>query len=510
MRRTFSARAVRTPAAITAALALGLTACSAGAGNSGGGNAPAAKDKLSVALTGEPVNLDFTTTAGAAIPQAMMSNVYEGLVKVDQDGKIQPLLAKEWKLSADRKSYTFTLQEGVKFSNGADFTAEDVKFSIERVKSSAWTNGLKAKMDVVDSVKVDSPTQVTVTLKDPSQAWLYSMTTLVGAMFDESGVADLANKPVGTGPYALAQWKRGEAIELTGRDDYWGEKAKIKNVSLRYFADATATTNALKSGDVQVVYNMQAPELLTGFKGDSKYQVLEGSSNGEIVLSMNNKKAPFDNVKVRQAVMYAIDRQAVVDTAWAGYGTVVGGPVPTTDPYYEDLNAKYPYDKEKAKALLKEAGAENLNITFSVPTRPYATAVSEIVVSQLKDVGINAKIESSEFPAVWLDKVFTKHDYQMSVVLAVEARDVLTMFNDPNYYLGYDNSKIKDEAAKADQADEAGYVAGMKKVVGQIVDDAAADVLFIFPNIVVADASVQDVPKNAVTEAVSLAGISYK
>jgi len=509
MRRSIPALFTSRLAALGLVSALALTACSAGSSNSSGGDA-AAKDTLNVALTGEPVNLDFTTTAGAAIPQAMMSNVYEGLVQVDQEGKIQPLLATEWKVSEDRKSYTFTLKEGVKFSNGADFTADDVKFSLDRVKSDAWKNGLKSKMDVVSSVKVDSPTQVTVTLSQPSQAWLYSMTTLVGAMFDESGVSDLANQPVGTGPYALGEWKRGEAITLKAREDYWGTKPGIPTVNLRYFADAVATTNALKSGDVDLVYNMQAPELLSGFEGDSKYQVLKGTSNGEIILSMNNKKAPFNDVRVRQAVMYAVDRQAVMDTAWAGLGTQVGGPVPTTDPYYEDLNSVYPHDVDKAKSLLKEAGAENLSITFSVPTRPYAQAVSEIVVSQLKEVGINAKIESAEFPAVWLDKVFTKHEYQMSVVLAVESRDVLTMFNNPDYYIGYDNSKIKADAAAADQADEAGYVQGMKKVVRQIVDDAAADTLFIFPNVVVGKAGLAGVPANSVTEALSLSGIAWK
>ncbi|RII41634.1 ABC transporter substrate-binding protein [Galactobacter valiniphilus] len=509
MRRSIPALFASRLAALGLVSALALTACSAGSSNSSGGDA-AAKDTLNVALTGEPVNLDFTTTAGAAIPQAMMSNVYEGLVQVDQEGKIQPLLATEWKVSEDRESYTFTLKEGVKFSNGADFTADDVKFSLDRVKSDAWKNGLKSKMDVVSSVKVDSPTQVTVTLSQPSQAWLYSMTTLVGAMFDESGVSDLANQPVGTGPYALGEWKRGEAITLKAREDYWGTKPGIPTVNLRYFADAVATTNALKSGDVDLVYNMQAPELLSGFEGDSKYQVLKGTSNGEIILSMNNKKAPFNDVRVRQAVMYAVDRQAVMDTAWAGLGTQVGGPVPTTDPYYEDLNSVYPHDVDKAKSLLKEAGAENLSITFSVPTRPYAQAVSEIVVSQLKEVGINAKIESAEFPAVWLDKVFTKHEYQMSVVLAVESRDVLTMFNNPDYYIGYDNSKIKADAAAADQADEAGYVQGMKKVVRQIVDDAAADTLFIFPNVVVGKAGLAGVPANSVTEALSLSGIAWK
>ncbi|PRA00309.1 peptide ABC transporter substrate-binding protein [Arthrobacter sp. MYb224] len=486
-----------------------LTACSAGSGgNSSEGSAE--NTSVTVALTGEPVNLDFTTTAGAAIPQALMSNVYEGLVEIDQAGKIQPLLAESWELSNGNKTYTFKLREGATFSNGEAFTAEDVKFSIERVQSDAWVSSLKKKMDIVDSVEVNSDTEVAITLKQPSNAWLFDMGTLVGAIFDPSGVDDLAGTAIGTGPYEIDAWNRGQSIEFATREDYWGEAPTVENVSLRYFADAVATTNALQSGDVDVVYNMQSPELLSSFESDGKYQVLDGTSNGEIVLSMNNNMAPFDDLRVRQAVMHAIDRQAVVDTAWNGYGTVVGGPVPTTDPYYEDLNDVYPYDPAKAESLLAEAGAQDLDITFTVPTRPYATAVSEIVVSQLADVGINAKIESAEFPAVWLDEVFTKQDYQMSVVLAVESRDVLAMFNNPDYYLGYDNSKIKDLAAEADAADEAGYVDGMKQVVRTIVDDAAANTLFIFPNIVVAKAEVTGIPANSVTEALDLTNLGWK
>lgn len=503
------ARKTLTLTAVALSAALALTGCNAGGGG-GESSGAAAKDSLVVALTGEPVNLDFTTTAGAAIPQALMSNVYEGLVQVDQTGAVTPLLAKSWELSKDRKDYTFTLVEGAKFSNGEAFDADDVKFSIERVKSDKWLSGMKSKMDIVDKVTVVSPTEVTVSLKQPSNAWLFNMTTLVGAMFDPSGVDDLANKAIGTGPYALTEWKRGESINFDARADYWGTAPKTKKATLKYFADAVATTNALKSGDVDVVFNMQAPELVDSFKSDTKFQVIDGTSNGEIMLSMNNKAKPFDDVRVRQAVMYAIDRQAVVDSAWNGYGTVVGGPVPPTDPYYEDLNGVYPHDPAKAKELLKAAGVENLDITFTVPTRPYAAAISEIVVSQLKEVGINAKIETSEFPAVWLDQVFTKHDYQMSIVLAVEARDVLTMFNNPDYYIGFDNTKIAPIAAAADKADEAGYVSGMKEVVREIVDQAGSDTLFIFPNIVVADSNVTGIPGNSVTEALNLSVMGWK
>jgi peptide/nickel transport system substrate-binding protein len=297
---------------------------------------------------------------------------------------------------------------------------------------------------------------------------------------------------------------------LDTRDDYWGEAPGVEQVTLKYFADATATTNALQTGDVDAIANLQAPELLSSFESDDRFVVTTGTSSGEVSLSLNNRAAPFDDVRVRQAVLYALDEQAVLDTAWNGYGSLVATYATPTDPYYEDLNDVYPYDPEKAKELLKEAGQENLDITFTVPTRPYAQAVSEIVVSQLKDVGINATIKSAEFPAVWLDEVFTKHDYQMTTVLAVEARDILTVFNDPDYYIGYDNSKIAPIAAEADTADEAGYIDGMQQFARQIVDDAASGVLFLFPNITVAKAGLQGMPENAIIEALDLTNLSWQ
>lgn len=495
--------------ALAAAGALALAGCTAGAGSTtegGGGETP---DSATIALTGTPTNLDFTTTAGSAIPQAMMSNVYEGLVEVDQEGEIVPLLASEWSVSDDRKTYTFTLEEGVTFSNGADFTAEDVKFSFDRVESD-WVSSLKSKMDVVDEVEVLGDHEVAVRLERPSNAWLFDLATPVGAIFTPDGVDDLANAPVGTGPYTVETWTPNERIVLGTRDDYWGERPGVDEVTLRYFADATATTNALQTGDVDAIANLQAPELLSSFESDDAFTILSGTSSGEVSLSLNNQAEPFDDVRVRQAVLYALDEQAILDTAWNGYGTLQATHATPTDPYYEDLTDVYAHDPDRARELLQEAGHESLDITFTVPTRPYAQAVSEIVVSQLADVGINATIESSEFPAVWLDEVFTNHDYQMTTVLAVEARDMLTVFNDPDYYIGYDNSEIAPIAAAADEADEAGYISGMQEVSEKIVEDAASGVLFLFPNIVVAKADLQGLPENAIVEALNLGDLSWQ
>jgi peptide/nickel transport system substrate-binding protein len=486
----------------TAAL---VAACSAGSSSGEGG---AARTDVVVGLTGEPTNLDFTTTSGSAIPQLLMNNVYEGLVTIDQEGEVQPQLAESWEVNGDRTVYTFTLHDGVTFSDGSAFTAEDVVASITRVRDD-WTLSLRSKMDVVEKAEATSDTEVVVTLKHPSNSWLFDMGTSVGAMFPDDLSVDLATEAVGTGPYTVEEVATGEHVTLAARDDYWGGAPAIPEVTVRYFADANAQANAVRSGDIDMAYNMQAPDLLAGLERDEDLQVVDGTSTGEVLLALNNAEPPFDDLRVRRAVMYAIDRKAVLDTAWAGHGELIGSMVPPTDPYYQDLTGAYPHDPDRARELLAEAGAEDLSITFDVPTRPYAEAVAQVVVSQLKDVGIDATIVPAEFPAVWLDKVFTEHDYQMSVILHTEARDMLTIFGDPDYYIGYDNPRLTEVAEAADQGSPDQYVAGMQEVARMIVDDAASNPLFLFPNTVVADARLQGIAANATTESMDLTGLRW-
>ncbi len=502
-----TSRAVAALAAIGVAVA--VTGCTAGSDStkntkSGGGESKLAvggggESKLAIGFVAEPANLDFTKTGPAATPQALLVNVYEGLVKLDENGKIQPLLAKSWTVSPDRKTYDFKLQEGATFTNGAKFTADDVKFSIDRVKGPEWTSSLKAYMDVVDSVDVVSPSEVRVNMKSPSNNWLFEMTTRIGAMFSKTGVSDLANTPIGTGPYKLQKWTRGDSIVLVRNDKYWGTKPEVGTVTLKYFKDPTAMNNALLTGGINVISTLQTPETLRQFTSDNRYQVIEGTTNGEVVLSFNNGRAPLNDKRVRQAICYAIDRKAVMDTAWGGHGQLIGSMVPPTDPWYEDVSNTYPYDPGKAKSLLAAAGHPKLDLAFRIPNLPYAVAIAQVVKSQLAQVGVNAKIDVLEFPARWLDQVFTKYDYDMSIVNHVEPRDIQT-FGNPDYYWRYDNKQVRQLLAAGDKGTEQEQVTAYRQVARTLAEDAAADWLFLFPNIMVADKGIGGLPKNAVTE----------
>ncbi|WP_152185399.1 ABC transporter substrate-binding protein [Segeticoccus rhizosphaerae] len=515
----------KTALVVAAAASLVLASCSAGSSTSGGGDESpgggatggatggtaggqeASNASLSIGLVAEPANLDFTKTDGAAIPQVLLYNVYEGLVQLDQKGDIAPGLATSWTVSKDRKTYTFNLTKDAKFTNGKPFTAADAKFSIDRVKKD-WTISLKSAMDVVDHAKVVSPTKLQVVLSHPSNDWLYRMTTRVGAMFSRTGVDHLATKPIGTGPYKLGKWTRGDSISLLRNNSYWGDKPYYKTVTFKYFKDPTALNNALLTGTINVIGTVQTPESLGQFENNNKYQVIEGTTNGEVVLSFNNGSGPMKNKKMRQAVRYAIDHKALLDTCWAGRGTLIGSMVPPTDPWYEDLTGLYPHDVAMAKTLLKESGEANETLRLRIPTLPYAVSCGTVVKSQLEQAGFKVKLDQLEFPAAWLSTVFTNADYDMSIIAHVEPRDMGAVFGDPKYYTRYTNPAFSNLLKQADEGTEQEQVTDMKKAAKMLSQDAAADWLFVLPNIIVADKGITGLPKNAISESFDVTGLA--
>lgn len=501
-------------AAICAAGLVGtLAACSAGSSApgqspapSGGTGGAAAGGQLRVGMVAEPAGLDFTTADGAAIPQALLTNVYQGLVTMNAEGEIKPQLASSWTVSPDRKTYTFELVPNAKFTNGDAFDANDAVFSINRVKKD-WTTSLAKAMEVVAEAKAVSPTQLEVRLTKPSNDWLFRMTTRIGAMFSESGVDKLATETVGTGPYTLDTWNRGDSLTLKRNEGYWGEKPFFDSVKLAYFKDPTALNNALLTGTIDVVSTVQAPDTLAQFENNPKYEIIEGTTNGEVVLSMNNAKAPFDDPKVRMAARHALDRQAILDTCWAGRGALIGSMVPPTDPWYEDLTGVAPFDLAKSKALLTEAGKTNPAVRLRVPSLPYATACGQVVKSQLDQAGFKVTLDQLEFPAAWLTSVFKGGDYEMSIVAHVEPRDLPAVFGNPDYYIHYKNPALAPLLAAADAGDEAAQTENMKKAARLLSEDAASDWLFLLPNLMVADASISGLPKNLITESFDLTGL---
>lgn len=497
-------RAGRALGSLAMAAAVGtVSACSAGhtaVVDTSQAASDSASTSLTVASTSAATSLDFTTTGGAAIPAVLMDNVYETLVRIDEDGSITPGLATSWEISDDARSYTFHLRKSVTFSNGDAFTAETAAFSINYVREK-WTNGISAAMDPVAKATATDDHTLKVRLKQPSNGWLWSMGTATGAMMTPNGMDNLAAQPVGTGPYEVSRFAPSEFVELHVRDGYWGKPA-AQDVTVRYFPDTISSVNALQAGGVDVVWGVQNPELLDDVKDGIATEV--GTTNGEVLLSMNNARAPFDDPRVRQAVAYAVDRKAANDVLWNGLAKDTGGaPIPPTDPWFEGKHY-YDHDPEKARRLLTEAGAEGAEITLTTPTLPYAQTVAELLYSQLTEVGFKVTLESAEFPAVWLGQVMGAKDYQMSLISHVEPRDVPTLFGDPDYYLNYDSPRTRELLAQADSAPEKDYPKLMAQAVDQIMADAGALTLMNMPNIVLTRAGVHGLHPDQVTDALIL------
>lgn len=497
----YVSRAIRALVALVT-MTLMLAACSPG------GNGPEKQTRtLTVGASAEPPTMDPTANDAAAIPQVLLYNVYETLVKLDSNGELKPLLAQRWEVSPDNLTYTFQLDPAAKFATGRKVTADDVAASIKKIKFGEVSPTLAKQMAVVADVVPTDEDTVTVTLNKPSNEWLYNMSSTAGMIFDTTGDVDLAKATAGSGPYQLAEWNPGQNVVLSRTADYWGTDARFDEVVFRYFTDPNAMNAAMLSGELDIISNLQAPAALSQFQDPEQFKVVEGTTNGEVVLSMNNTAPTLSDKRVRQAIRYAVDKKALLDTVWNGHGTLIGSMVPPTDPWYEDLTGDYPHDPEKAKQLIAEAGAQGATLRLRLPTLAYARGAGQFVASQLKDVGLNVVIDELEFPARWIDTVLTKGDYDLSIVSHVEARD-LSRFANPNYYFHYNNPEFTKLIEDGDAADHDTYVADRRKAAKLLSDDAAADWLFLLPNLVITKPNISGVPQNATTLSFDLTTIA--
>jgi len=419
------ARWARAAALLGAALAIAMPQHAA---------AQAKKDSVVLGMVLEPApGLDPTVAAAAAIGEVVHMSVLEGLTKINMDGKITPLLAESWSTDPDGKVYTFKLRKGVKFHDGEAFDSSDVKFSFERAKAPGSTNkAKKAVFDNISSIDTPDPQTVIVVLNNADGNFLFRMGENTAVILDPKSAPTTATKPIGTGPFKFDSWAKGSSITLVKNDQYRdAAKIAMKKVTFRFINDPSAQVAALLAGDLDGVPRFNALESLKQFQSDPRFSVVAGGTEGKTIMTINNKKKPFDDIRVRRALAAAVDRKAVIDGAQEGYGTPIGSHMVPSDAGYVDLTAMNPYNPEKAKALLKEAGVTTpLNVTLTLPPPPYARKSGEIIASQLAKVGVVAKIENVEW-AQWLSGAF-KGNFDLTVISHVEPLD-FDRYGDPLY-----------------------------------------------------------------------------
>lgn len=352
--------------------------------------------------------------ATAAGTKEILFNIFEGLVKPDVDGNLICAVADSYDISDDGLVYTFTLRDGVKFHNGNDVTCEDVKYSLERAAGLLDGTPLIATLQTIQSVDILDEKTVQVTVGAPNAELIYSF---VAAIIPAGSGEDEAADPVGTGPFSFVSYTPQEGIVLAKNENYWQEGLPyLDQVEFKIVGSSDSALLELQGGSIDIysyLTDSQANELKDSF------QVVSSPSNVVQALFLNNDYEPLQDVRVRQAICYAVDKDLVNDFVAGGNGTLIStAMLPTLKDYYVDLNDRYgtSANVEKAKELLAEAGyADGFDLEIAIPSNyEFHMQTGEVIVEQLKAVGINATINGVEWNT-WLDDVYNGRQYQATI-----------------------------------------------------------------------------------------------
>jgi len=387
--------------------------------------------------------------------------------------------------------------------------AEDVKFTLDRITAEDSANAQKALYTAISEVNVIDPTTVEIKLSEPNGNLLFNLAWGDAVIVAPESIDNIKQLPIGTGAFKFTSWTQGDNIMIEKNPNYWGPAAALDMATFKFISDPTAAFASMMAEDVDVFVGFPAPENLPQFEADPRFQVIVGSTEGETILAMNNKQAPFDNVKVREAVAHAIDRQAIIDGAMFGYGTPIGTHFAPHNPAYVDETALSDFDPEKSKALLAEAGfADGFETTLDLPPPSYARRGGEIIAAQLADVGITAKINNVEW-AQWLETVFKGKNFGLTIVSHTEPMDI-GIYANPDYYFQYDNADLQALMTKLNATTDPEMRTEMLGHAQEtIAQDYVNGYLFQLAALTVAKAGVQGLWSNAPTQATDLTGVSW-
>ncbi len=473
------------------------------------GTAMAQRTDVVIGVVLEPPHLDPTASAAAAIDEIVYANVFEGLTRIGRTGEVLPALASSWEISDDGLTYTFTLQEGVTFHDGADLTSADVKFSFDRARAEDSTNAQKGLFAAIENVETPDAATVVVTLAHPQGSFLYNMGWGDAVIVSEATAAGNAETPIGTGPFKFDNWARGSSIVLVKNPDYWGEEVALERAEFRIIPDAAAAIPALLSGDVHAFPQMPAGDALAQIEADPRFEVVIGSTEGETLLSINNGREPFDQLEVRQAIAHALNREEIIAGNGSGLGTPIGSHFSPANAAYVDLTDTYPHDPERARQLLADAGfTDGISATLKLPPPAYAREGGQVIASQLRQVGIELEIIPVEW-ADWLSQVFTEKDFDLTVISHTEPNDI-DIYSRPDYYFNYQNEEFNAIIAELDTtSDEARRNELYGDAQRILAEDAVVGFLFQLPKIGVWDARLEGMWENMPVQATDLTEVRW-
>jgi peptide/nickel transport system substrate-binding protein len=470
-----------------------------------------APQNLVVQASTEPPGLDLTATPASATAAVVFYNVQEALMKVDQHGKLVPWLAERW-YTADNLNYTFFLKPGVRFHNGRPFTADDVKYVLDRARNPETKHPQVKHYEGITAIHVKDAHTVTISLGKPNAMFLYTLARQGSVMYPKEAVDQLKTQPVGTGPFTLARWDRGDRIVLKRNPDYHVKGLpKLEQVTFRFIADQNAALAALQAGDVDVVAGTAlGPESVEVVRRSPQLQIIVGQTTNDVILALNNSRKPYSDVRVRRALTHAINKEEVLKGAMFGLGRILGTNIDPLNPYFVDKSKAVPHDPERARQLLTEAGYPNgfdavLRVT---PQYPYTIRTGEVIVGQLARVGVRVRLEQIEW-AQWLRRVYADADYDMTIIGHAEAWDAGNYAN-PKYYFRYDSPRFQDVFQKSETTlDDSKRRALYGALQDIMVEEAPVVWLYAYPMLVAAKKDVRGLWKDLPAPSFDLSEVAW-
>jgi peptide/nickel transport system substrate-binding protein len=469
-----------------------------------------APNALSVQTTAEPPGLDLTATPASVTAAVVFYNIQEALVKVDAQGHLVPWLAERWH-TTDNLNYTFFLKKGVRFHNGRELTAEDVKFALDRARNPETKHPHARQYGDIATIHVRDPLTVTVALKQTNAMFILNLARQGSVIYPREAVDQQKSHPIGTGPFMFERWDRGDRVVLKRNPDYHVKgQPKLERVTFRFIPDSNAALAALQAGDIDVMAFGLGPESVEVVRRNPNLQVIIGQTTSDVILALNNSKKPYSDVRVRRALTHAVDKAEVVKGAMFGLGRILGTNIDPLNPFFVDMAKAVPHDPARAKQLLAEAGYPNgFEAVLRVPPQyPYTVRTGEVLVGQLAKVGVRVKLEQIEW-GQWLDRIYKNADYDMTIIGHAEAWDAGNYAN-PKYYFRYESARFQEVFAASertldDKKRKELYVQ-LQKIM---VDEAPVVWLYVYPFLVAAKKGVTGIWKDLPTPSMDLSEVGW-
>jgi peptide/nickel transport system substrate-binding protein len=439
---------------------------------------PGARNVI-VAVAEEPGGFDPQLSVAPSSLE-ITQYVYDTLVRLDGTGALQPGLAESWEAGDGGQTWTFRLKKGIPFDNGRELVAQDVAYSLGRLIDPATASPRTKDYGLIDSITVSDTYTVTLHLKEADETLGFDLTNEWTAIVPEEAADQLYEHPVGTGPFRIREWRKGNYVAMErSQQSATSPAPAVDEVVFRVIPQEADRVAALRAGQVDIVagLSLTATQQL---RGDPNIVLAQAPSQQVKVLAFNQARPPFDDRRVRQAFCHGIDRQAVIAAVWQGLALPTGSELAPRMPYYADQLADCPYDVNKAKALLGEAGhAQGLSVVLSVPPDDEYARMAQEVTRQLAEIGVQVQSQPVDW-VVFLNQVYFGRDFSLVTMSHKGKRDPVASLerytSDSQWnYLGYRNpdydALVKKAAEAATEDERRSMFAELQRM---LADDAVA------------------------------------